>query len=58
VLDILSFILQMYTEDIKPSEITWGNWIRDMESLTHRGVRFGVKPIKNIMSNQIFTKNL
>ena len=51
VLDILSFILQMYTQDLDSKEITWGKWVQDMETLTHRGVRFGLKPIKQIISN-------
>jgi hypothetical protein len=41
----------MYTEGIDTKEIAWGNWLQDMETLTHRGIRFGLKPIKQIISN-------
>jgi len=50
VLDILTFALCMYTEGVAcPQPQAWHDYTRDRETLSHRGVRFGIKPIKHIV---------
>ena len=42
----------MYTEGVNvPSEgADWKGWCQDIDTLNHRGVRFGIKPVGQIIS--------
>jgi CBS domain-containing protein len=47
--DILTFVINMYTEGHQVSETQWNSFCSDIETLQHRSVRFGIKPIKEII---------
>eukprot|EP00824_Muranothrix_gubernata_P002636 TRINITY_DN13200_c0_g1_i1.p1 TRINITY_DN13200_c0_g1~~TRINITY_DN13200_c0_g1_i1.p1 ORF type:complete len:398 (-),score=47.47 TRINITY_DN13200_c0_g1_i1:48-1154(-) len=54
--DILTFVLSVYTQapddDRSPNSrmgsVNWGQFCQDIDTLTHRGVRFGMKPIRQL----------
>jgi CBS-domain-containing membrane protein len=50
VLDLLNFIIEMYTEGNQVEQQKWGTYCQDITTLTHRGVRFGLKPISTIIN--------
>jgi CBS domain-containing protein len=49
VLDILKAVLAIYSEAKEPTEIAWMPFCQDLETLSHRGVRFAMKSVKNII---------
>jgi len=49
-LDILNFAINMYTEGIQVNETQYGAYCTDINILQHRGVRFGIKPVKEIIN--------
>jgi len=49
-LDILSFAINMYIEGNQVSETQYGAYCTDISILRHRGVRFGMKPVKEIIN--------
>jgi len=51
VLDILTFAINMYASGTPQIEATkWGDFCQDIDTLSHRGVRFGLKPVKHLMN--------
>jgi len=50
VLDILNFVIEMYTEGHQVQDQKWGTYCQEMETLSHRGIRFGIKPVSSIIN--------
>jgi len=49
VMDILRAIIGLYSEASDTSEIAWSKWATDINSLSLRGIRFAIKPVKNVV---------
>jgi CBS domain-containing protein len=50
VLDIVNYVVNMYTVGTSVKEVQWEKYCTDLELLQHRGIRFGMKPIKEIIN--------
>jgi len=50
VLDILTLVINMYAEGHQIQQTTWNACCKDIDTLSHRGVRFGIKPVKSILN--------
>eukprot|EP00736_Rhodelphis_marinus_P001844 Rmarinus@m.18864 len=51
MLDILTFIMRMYTTGTNETpEEGWAPFLTDFETLEHRGVRFGIKPVSQVIN--------
>ena len=48
--DVVHFVMSMYCDEKKGEELNWADWCHDLETLRHRGIRFGIKPIKHLIN--------
>jgi len=51
VLNLLSFILQTYSQGNTPEAMQWSTWCTDIDELKHRGETFGSIPVSTIMQS-------
>jgi len=49
VLDIVFAIIKIYSNATEDEAICWSPWADDLKTLSLRGVRFAVKPVKNVI---------
>jgi len=49
VLDIINFLIRTYSQGETIMETQWSDYCRDIQLLVHRGIRFGIKPVKSVM---------
>jgi len=56
VMDILAFVLETVSSSHDAKEMQWSTWVEDVDTLTNRGILFGIKPVKHILNKSSIDK--
>eukprot|EP01121_Diplochlamys_sp_Union-15-3_P006622 TRINITY_DN1711_c0_g1_i1.p1 TRINITY_DN1711_c0_g1~~TRINITY_DN1711_c0_g1_i1.p1 ORF type:complete len:335 (-),score=56.20 TRINITY_DN1711_c0_g1_i1:11-988(-) len=51
VMDIVTYVLQTYSEDQDKETMQWSTWCKDIDTLEHRGVRLGLTPVQKLIDS-------